>query len=516
MSISYSGIIGNKGKATFPSVEGWGTDNNILRDPPKSITTRRIDKVNDDGSLNEMFYHSGDRFAENINVYARGVNPSVSVEYGNIGSFQGSNGSGSGFASGGSNAAPGKLPYRILDKGAFRPPILRMEQLYPLSRQPRLVTGCFTNKEFIDYTKKLACPSGPESYRQVRNETLKNMILPTKTVKFQEPVKEHFVVNYVIENPIHVDANINKTTKANLQQVNQEPLRQALKELNQYAYTAGIKGDAQFQNYIHSDLELNKNLPEYSTVTNKSSTYKETLSADHQHMLNRNVPIHMTMTNKQDKTNFMPMYTDDNLILERNIPEHFIHANKQQNVFTRLDDQGELVLERNVPEHFIQANKQQNVFTRLDDQGELVLERNVPEHFIHANKQQNVFTRLDDQGEVVLERNIPEHQISSKVSDRRTYISITPDNELSFKPKTSAGIVIPNSRNYKQENNNLNRSVNLPQALNIGGYDAKVSNRSQERNVNYNTEYKTQKKVLAESILEGMYSRDTTNRGVRS
>ena len=483
MSISYSGIIGNKGKGTLPSVESWGTDNNILRDPPKSITTRRIDKVNDDGSLNEMYYHSGDRFAENINVYARGVNPSVSVEYGNIGSFQGS---GSGFASGGSNAAPGKLPYRILDKGAFRPPILRMEQLYPLSRQPRLVTQCFTNKEFIDYTKKIACPGGAESYRQVRNETLKNMILPTKTVKFQEPVKEHFVVNYVIENPVHVDAVTNKTTKANLQQVNQEPLRQALKELNQYAHTAGIKGDAQFQNYIHSDLELDKNLPDYSTITNKSSTYKETLSADHQHMLNRNVPMYMSTTNKQDKTNFRPMFNNDHLNLEKNIPEHFIQANKQQNIFTRLDDQGELVLEKNIPEHFIQSNKQQNVFTRLDDQGELVLEKNIPEHFIASN-----------------------------VSDKRTYISMIPENELSFNSKTSAGVVIPNTRSYKQEVT-INRDFNLPQSLNIGGYDAKVSNRSQERNINYNTEYKTQKKVLAESILEGMYSRDTINRGVRS
>ena len=80
MSFSYSSIIGNKAKVTFPSVESWGTNNNILRDPPKSIMTRRIDKVNQDGSLNEMLYHSGDRFAENINVYARGVNPMVSVE----------------------------------------------------------------------------------------------------------------------------------------------------------------------------------------------------------------------------------------------------------------------------------------------------------------------------------------------------------------------------------------------------------------------------------------------------
>lgn len=61
MSITYKGILGYKASVTLPSVEGWGTNNNILRDPPKSIMTRRIDKVNQDGSVNEMLYHSGDR-----------------------------------------------------------------------------------------------------------------------------------------------------------------------------------------------------------------------------------------------------------------------------------------------------------------------------------------------------------------------------------------------------------------------------------------------------------------------
>ena len=44
MSFSYSGIV-SYGKSTLPSVDSWGQNNNILRDPPKSIHTRRIDKV---------------------------------------------------------------------------------------------------------------------------------------------------------------------------------------------------------------------------------------------------------------------------------------------------------------------------------------------------------------------------------------------------------------------------------------------------------------------------------------
>ena len=158
MSISYNAIVGHKGKVTLPSVESWGTNNNILKDPPKSIMTRRIDKVNQDGSLNEMLYDSGDRFAEAINVYARGVNPMVSVQYNNA------------------NGAPVKQPYRILNGGAFRPPELRQEQLLPLSRLPRNVTEATTNKEFIDYTKRVTCPLSQRGFK----DPLKGMVIPTK------------------------------------------------------------------------------------------------------------------------------------------------------------------------------------------------------------------------------------------------------------------------------------------------------------------------------------------------
>lgn len=161
MTISYHGIVGNRRLTTLPSVEDWGTNTNILRDPPKSIQTRRIDKVNQAGELNEMFYHSGDRFAENLTVYARGVNPMVSVEFQNSGLSRGKAGgfsNPSGFASSLETAGAGaKLPYRILDYGAFRPPILTQEQLLPLSRLPRNVTKAETNRGLADYSKTISC-----------------------------------------------------------------------------------------------------------------------------------------------------------------------------------------------------------------------------------------------------------------------------------------------------------------------------------------------------------------------
>ena len=60
MSISYSGLT-NYGKATLPSVEGGFGSMNILRDPPKSIMTRRIDKVGETSSITELIDGSGNR-----------------------------------------------------------------------------------------------------------------------------------------------------------------------------------------------------------------------------------------------------------------------------------------------------------------------------------------------------------------------------------------------------------------------------------------------------------------------
>jgi hypothetical protein len=70
MSLSYSAIIGHK-KVSCPSVEGWGTNMKIQKDPPKSITTRRIEKVSE---TNDTFIQSSeslDRIVENISYFAK-------------------------------------------------------------------------------------------------------------------------------------------------------------------------------------------------------------------------------------------------------------------------------------------------------------------------------------------------------------------------------------------------------------------------------------------------------------
>jgi hypothetical protein len=283
MSISYHGIIGNKQKGGLGSVESWGANNNITKDPPKSITTRRIDKVNEDGSLNELYANSGDRFAENINVFARNVNPMVSVEYGN--------------RNGDSSGTPGKLPYRIMNAGAFRPPILTSDQLRPLSRQPRLVTCASAKKGFTNYVLTNRCESEkkPENFRQIK-ENVKGFITPTKSYSIQTPVKEHFVLNYVNTNPKVRNVNTSKSSKSNIQIVNAENVKEASKQVKNIAHTSNMNGQ-NGQVYVHNDIELERNLPAYMATTNLTGDHFINLEAENEYEFDQKTRPKHVITN---------------------------------------------------------------------------------------------------------------------------------------------------------------------------------------------------------------------------
>ena len=203
--ISYSGIT-NYGKCTLPSVESWNTNMNILRDPPKSVTTRRIDKVGETNSLNELADESGDRICEGISLYARGVNPCVSVDYSNNGNNGGQKSGG--FFGNKIGVGQSFLPYRIMKDGAFRPPILSPFDLLPLSRMPRVNTKAFSNPGFTDFSKTLQSEG---NYRQIKENTLNCSIRPTATYRLDSHIEEPFEVKYVIKNPVKFDIRAGET-----------------------------------------------------------------------------------------------------------------------------------------------------------------------------------------------------------------------------------------------------------------------------------------------------------------
>ncbi|UUT40495.1 hypothetical protein [carnivorous sponge associated iridovirus] len=190
MALSYSGIV-NYGKVTLPSVESWGTNMNILKDPPKSVHTRKIDKVGETSAITTSIDESGDRFCEAINYYARGQNPMVSVSYG-----QGQQKS--------SNISRGEafLPYRVARDGAFRPPVWRQEDLLPLSRMPRIWTEVNTQPYKPVFTKRIRDCGTAEGMREVKNQTLQVACAANKTVAAYPNVNQPDMKPGIVTDPL--------------------------------------------------------------------------------------------------------------------------------------------------------------------------------------------------------------------------------------------------------------------------------------------------------------------------
>ena len=400
MSISYSGLT-NYGKAVNPSVEMGLGSMNILRDPPRSITTRRVDKVGQTSSITEMVDDSGNRVCEGINVYARGVNPSVSVSYGNAGNNGGQRGSSvfGGVISGGLQA---KLPYTIMKDGAFRPPTRTQDQLLPLSRLPRVNTESFTQPGFVDYSKKLDCAQG--EYRQIKKDTIKACIRPTATYKINPQIQEPFEVKYVIKNPVKFDSMAGfsgtRTRDLTTQDV-KIPIRGLhINPLNTDAYSnksgqtmingeVDMNTDRYIQDVLYSDVQVNpagKTMIDGEFNMNTDRYIQDALYTDVQSNMSKSIhvtPIDDVITvNTHTKNinnisyttpltgNTKDMYIHDDIELERRTLLTSAQANKTQNIYVRPEIQYQQELERNVPLTQVMTNQGGNnmkSFTDLND-----------------------------------------------------------------------------------------------------------------------------------------------------
>jgi hypothetical protein len=190
MAFSYSGIV-NYGKVTLPSVDSWGTNMNIMKDPPKSVHTRKIDKVGQTSAISSMIDESGDRMCEAINYYARGQNPMVAVSYG-----QGQHKS--------NNISGGEafLPYRIIRDGAFRPPVWRQEDLLPLSRMPRVWTDVNTQPYKPIFTKRIRDCGTADNTNEVKNNTLHIACVTSKTVAAYPSINQPDMKPGIVRNPL--------------------------------------------------------------------------------------------------------------------------------------------------------------------------------------------------------------------------------------------------------------------------------------------------------------------------
>lgn len=311
--LSYS-CLTNYGKTTLPSVESWGTDMDILRDPPKSIHTRRINKVGQDSTITATIDEATDRAAEAILQYPRGQNPMVSVQYNN------NNKAGSNLVSSNSQAF---LPYRVMRDGVFRPPIQSQYDLQPLSRQPRVWTSNFTNPGFVDFSKKLIVESSAEKSREIKKAMLKTNIRPTTVYVIETPIEKPNETKYMVHSELthkEVGTNLQK-----IQHVNNNDL-QTLRYL---------------QNPNTSECHTNVNLSKFDFIDemvdkNQIQVIENPLKAD---------------ANTNMKGDYSQVsYIHDNLELDKNIPLHFIDSNMSDSRYDKkIEHENTIDLSLNKP-----------------------------------------------------------------------------------------------------------------------------------------------------------------------
>jgi hypothetical protein len=246
---------------TLPSVEQWSQNTNILRDPPKSITTRRIDKVGENVDINRLVDESGDRICEGINVYSRGINPMVSVSYDNTSNNAGMSGNPTAY----SNRPAARLPFPAFENGSFRPPIRTQRDLLPLSRQPRAWFGTITSPEFIDYTKT---KQQPNDFRAIKDIVAHAYdVKPNRTTTLEKGIVENYMMTDHI-NDGHI--TLNNTTSG--------------KEWNYFSSYTMEHADVQkgaLDEVLHADAMANRGMAMTATVEGYAFNPNKYISDDH-------------------------------------------------------------------------------------------------------------------------------------------------------------------------------------------------------------------------------------------
>ena len=314
----------------LPSVEGFNGSFNILRDPPKSIFTKRIDKVGQNNDINNLVDDSSDRMNEAISVYARGVNPMVSVSYNNnsnnAGSFTNSsfgygNNSNQGHHQGQSQAF---LPYRIMDKGAFRPPVRGPRDLLPLSRQPRAWFQALTNPGYVDYTKQKYQPT---KFRMIRDMILKTKddIKPNHSVKIEKGIVENMKMQNAI-NDKHINIQAYSGTRSldhsNFTRDNVD-IYKGIQEKQYYNFEVNKGRDINIKTLdeLNSNNKTSvKDVLQYELESGKQSGYT-VLTEIPDMELERHMPSYSANSSMNDPTVYKRVEHQNKIELQHNLPQ---------------------------------------------------------------------------------------------------------------------------------------------------------------------------------------------------
>ena len=435
--LSYSGLV-NHGKVNLPSVESWGTNMNILKDPPKSITTRRKNKVGETSFITQMIEESDGRSSEAIQVYARGVNPFVSVSYDNVGNNGGR--TYGGIVEGGGRSA--KLPHRIMQDGAFRPPVLLQQDLLPLSRLPRTLSNAFSNAGFTDFSRKLRTCGTAENTKEVKKNTLKTSVRPTAVYRIEKQAEKPFEVKYVIQPSITNSVSSGTRTM----DITQRNWGTPTKEINNnilYPTAHSAVSNVQHVNNIelNSQRFIQDSLahPAYSNISSIGHVDNNVLDTER---FLQNSLAHPGVTNVSSVGNYSG---DNQMDTQRFVQDSLVHSvgsNMSSNArntssIENIFDSSNMPVHNDISHYKVNAPVSGVEQTKYfhDD---ISLSRTLPNYIATTNAgDQKVYKRENYNNQIELQRNNPSTSCESNPTSRGNIDHFS--TEVQLAPKISAG-----------------------------------------------------------------------------
>jgi hypothetical protein len=417
--ISYSGLV-NHGKITLPSVESWGSNMNILKDPPKSLFTRKIDKVGETSSLTESLDQSSDRTCEAIQVYARGINPFTTVSYTNNGNNGGQRSGG--ITSGINTNQSAKLPYTIMRDGAFRPPVKRQEELMPLSRLPRNFTSALTNPGLIDFSRKLRTCGTAKQTKEVKNKIINTNVKPSASYKLEKLLVEPFhLINQSTKPTMNLSANSGIKTLDITDQHVGTPTNEICENNLQINAKSNISKNKHVNNnYLETDRYLQdvyyKDVSSMQT-SNQVDLPTQTLETDRYLQDNltginvvskQSTQKHSAPTQKLDTDRFVQELNPQNVSSKYSSN---LHHTSIENVLDLSDlpvHNNIMLLEAKAP----YSGTEQNNYIHKD----IELSRAMPEYKASTNLgNTKIYKRIDSENQIVNPRNLPITNFESNI-----------------------------------------------------------------------------------------------------
>ena len=364
--VTYSGIY-PKRITTLPSVETWGTNMNILKDPPKSIHTTRKDKIGDIQNIVMDQEDSSDRINEMINVYPRGQNPFVKVQYSNDGTSGGQNRQNGSSGTVGVSAFGGvKMPHTTMRDGEFRPPVRTDFDLLPLSRLPRGNIEVNTNKgnqrKQMQTTNCGDLNINSQAIKKCDNLP-KNAGIPTyvyKTTKNQ-PQRENFNPSQSIRDSNYNNVSTIKTGHVKENLPRSAPARTLSKNTQHFEYMVPKGSDVMYRTVDNNNKNVSENINNHmirgNFETNHSKLSNDVIetSENYQNNAVKN-QINTGMTTNHFNKYGSEQFTEiEELQLSRNKPIANVTTNIKGTYDANNKHENNVTLNRNMPSYSLGA-----------------------------------------------------------------------------------------------------------------------------------------------------------------